>query len=98
MLADSSATPIIIGVIAASAPFTLALFAAMIRFGRIEQKVDTLQLQVMQQQESQTRVLDAMLARLEQFGQRFSDHAIQDATHFGEMRGLLQGQVGVHKP
>jgi hypothetical protein len=70
-------------------PVYISSLKAAQGYGRLEQKVDQLALS-----QASTATQNAETARLlaetvSKLSSAFQDHAVQDAGHFGELRGLM---------
>jgi hypothetical protein len=73
-------------------PVLLASFGLARKFGALEQKVDGLHEALNSQTKANVKVLDSLVSRLEEVSEKLSDHTVQDARNFGEIRGMLRNK------
>lgn len=96
MLANITITPDLGWIVAGFVPIALSLFAFSRSIGSLEQKVTDVAARQQDATTAQSKVQDQMLARLETLASaqerivtKLTDHTVQDAQNFGEIRGML---------
>lgn len=74
-------------------PIYVMTLKAANSYGRLEQKVDNLAAMQQQANEQHQESVRMVAAVLDKLTDKFQEHAVQDAGHFGELRGMFAGQA-----
>ena len=73
-------------------PVYISSLKAAQGYGRLEQKVDNLTIAHAQAQFTNSKTQELLATTLATLTGEFQGHAVADAGHFGELRGLLGAQ------
>lgn len=70
-------------------PVLIASLRGAQAYGRLEQKVDNLALMQAAADEHHQEAVRLIASTMDKLADKFNEHAIQDAGHFGELRGMV---------
>jgi len=79
-------------------PVYIASLKGAQSYGRLEQKVDTLASAVAETSRQNAATASLLTATLVKLTDQFQQHSLQDASNFGEIRGLVGGTPAKHTP
>ena len=94
MLATGTSAGTVIGVVSLAImliPIYVMTLKGAQSYGRLEQKVDTLASAVAETSRQNAATAALLTATLVKLTDQFQQHSLQDASNFGEIRGLVGG-------